>query len=335
MRTKEHIGLFAFAFSIALMNGFSQTCSTTRIADVKSILSASASPTGQNILFYGSKEEADGEVSLGYIFDFVLSGSGRGVFRLKVPAATNPAHPVWKDDGTAAYFDTDKGVYRFDPRNHHAALVWSGVVAGLAIAPMGGLLAFWRVGRGSETLIVFDPARRSEVQTWDVRDRFESDHSGWDLAFSPDGRSLYARTYDESHRTPLKRFDLKTRKIEIEDEDCAALAAGNGSVYYISNLESSKILYKIAGSDDRGSPVLKSLGYDTLFAGGNSRWIVMENLRSLRIGFLDTETDTIKAMEQQNIMTVLPDGRLMVGNGARISIGPASCVSSMDEPRLR
>jgi len=61
-------------------------------------------------------------------------------------------------------------------------LLWKGPSEGLAISPDGLLLAFWRVEKGADTLVLYDLKKKSEARTWRLPDRFESDKSGWDLA---------------------------------------------------------------------------------------------------------------------------------------------------------
>lgn len=321
----RRIGTTIVCFCLAMTGSIvGQQCRTFQAAQLKSIFAMSASPTGRHVLFYASDETAEGELVTGNIFDLKLDGTTSGATQLHAPSATNPPSAVWKRDGSTAYFDTDKGIYQVSLAEGVPKLIWSGHSAGLAIAPNGHLLAFWRVSAGIDTLTLYDLDRQSEVHRWHVSDAFESDKSGWDLAFAPDSRSLYARTYDENNRTPLKRFDLITGKVHIESLDCYAVAEGKGANYYIANSNGARSLHKL-GADNHDVVVAKVFDYDSLEYGGNLRWIVSQDFRSNETALLDTTTDTIERIGEQEAVAVLPDGQLLLAKGSVLSIGSAAC----------
>jgi len=228
---------------------------------------------------------------------------------------------VWQRDGGAAYFETDQGVYRLRSAGGLPDRLWKGASAGMAISPDGLLLAFWRVGQGADTLIVYELNKHSEGRTWKVQDRFDSDKSGWDLAFAPNNHALYARTYDETGSTPLKRFDLTSGNVEVVSPNSYAVADGKGAVYFIAVSGVERSLRKIVDSTNQSILVAKDYSYDSFSLGGNPRWIVSRDFRTSETVILDTETDTIKSIGKRESAAVLSDGRLLVVSGPDIAVG--------------
>ncbi len=211
-----------------------QQCKNVHVANIKNIFAISPSPRADNVLFYGSAEEAGGEMVTGNLFRLQLTRGGSDVVQLKAPDASNPPAPVWKPDGSSAYFETDKGIYQLRSAGGSPELLWKGSSDGLAISPGGLLLAFWRIDKGVDTLVLYDLTKKSEVRSWRVPDRFESDKSGWDVAFAPDGQALYARTYDQTGSTPLKRFDVEGGNVVVVSPNSYAVAEGKDAVYFIA-----------------------------------------------------------------------------------------------------
>lgn len=300
-----------------------QQCRNVHIANVKSIFAIAASPVTSNVLFYGSPEEAEGEIVTGNLFKLRLGGEG-DVVQLQAPGASNPPAPVWQPDGSFAYFETDKGIYQVSSTGGPPEMLWKGPTDGLAISPDGLWLAFWRVEKGTDTLVLYDLKKKSEARTWPVRDLFESDKVGWDVAFAHDSQALYARTYDESNSTPLKRFDISNGQVEVVNSDCYAVAEGKGAVYFIAVSGSKRSLSKVAAGV-RWSLVAKEFNYDSLFGGGNSRWLISQDYRTKEMAVLDTEADSIKPIGRHESAAVLPDGKLLQAKGAVITVGDASC----------
>jgi hypothetical protein len=280
---------------------------------------------GATVLFYGSAEEAEGELVTGTLFRLRLDGAENKIVQMKAPDASNPPAPVWQADGSSAYFETDKGIYRLSSAGGSPELVWKGLAEGITISSDGFLLAFWRVDKTADNLVLYDLRRRSEVRTWRVPDRFESDKSGWDLAFAHDGNALYARTYDEASTSPLKRFDSSSGKVGIVNPNCYAVAEGKKAVYFISVSGTARSLHKIAAEMGRPILVSKNFGYDTLSRGGNPRWLVSQDYRTKQTVVLDTEIDTVKPIGKCESAAVLSDGKVIVVSGPEITVGDASC----------
>lgn len=302
-----------------------QQCKNVHVANVKSIFAIAPSPVGADVLFYGSAEEAEGELLTGNLFRLRLDGTESDVVQLKAPDASNPPAAVWQSDGSSAYFETDQGIYQLSSAGGTSDLLWKGSSEGMAISPDGLLLAFWRVEKDADTLVLYDLKKKSEMRTWRVPDRFESDKSGWDLAFAHDGHALYARTYDETSSTPLKRFDIISGKAAVVSPDCYGVAQGKEALYFIAVSGTGRSLHKIDATTNRSSLVAKDFGYDSLSTGGNPRWLISQDYRTKQIVVLDTETDTIKSIGKHESAAVLSDGKLLVASGSKITVGNPSC----------
>lgn len=310
----------------ALYVGLIMTASLTgqlykriHVAKVNSILAISPSPVEPNVLFYGSGEQAEGEIVTGNLFRLRLDDSESTALRLKAPEASNPSAPVWRPDGTSAFFETDKGIYQLPSTNGMAEPFWSGPSVGLAISQDGSLLAFWRVRKATDTLVLYDLKKRAETRTWYVPDRFESDKANWDLAFANDSHALYARTYDQPSNTPLKRFDIGTGKVEVVSPDCSAVAVGEQTVYFIAVSPKTRDLRKITSRTD-SVLVAKDYGYDSLSSSGKRRWLISQDFRTKEIAIIDSEVDSIQKIGKHDSAAVLSDGRLMLVKGGDIKV---------------
>ena len=326
MTTTRSVNLSVFCLILIVAAGAAgQQCKSVHVANAKSIFAIAPSPVGNNVLFYGSAEEAEGEIVTGNLFRLRLDGTEGNAVQLKAPDASNPPAPVWQPDGNSAYFETDEGIYQLSSAGEASPeLLWKGPSDGLAISPDGILLAFWRVEKGTDILVLYDLKKKSEGRTWRVPDRFESDKSGWDMAFAHDGRALYARTYDQASSTPLKRFDLDSGNVTIVSPNSYAVAEGKDGVYFIAASGEARSLHKIVGGI-RSSLVARDFGYDSLSSSGNQRWLVSQDYRTKEMALLDTETDVIKPIGKHESASVLSDGKLLFVKGAEITVSDSSC----------
>ena len=232
---------------------------------------------------------------------------------------------MWQPDASSAYFETDQGIYQLSLADGEPKPLWKGSSVGLAISRDGLYLAFWRVEKGTDTLVLYDLKKKSETRTWPVPDRFESDKAGWDIAFAHDGHALYARTYDEPSSTPLKRFDISTGKVDVVTSDCYAVAEGKKAAYFIAVSGNARSLHKITSGTR--SILVANYGYDSLSRTGNRRWLVSQDFRTKEIAIFDSEDDSIKLIGKRESAAVLSDGRVFQVKRGDITVGDASCES--------
>jgi len=322
--TTKSVSLAVICVCLMTASVAGQQCRNVHVAHLKSIFAIAPSPVPSNVLFYGSAEEAEGEIVTGNIFKLRLDSGEGDVVQLKAPGASNPPVPVWQPDGSSAYFETDKGIYQVSSAGGPPEMLWKGPSDGLAISPDGLWLAFWRVEKGTDTLVLYDLKKKSEARTWRVPDLFESDKGGWDMAFAHDGRALYARTYDQTSSTPLKRLDIGSGNLTVVSPNSYAVAEGTGAVYFIAVSGTDRSLHKVVDGA-HSSLVAKSFGYDSLVGSGKSRWLVSQDYRTKEMAVLDTQTDAIKPIGKHESATVLSDGKLLLVKGAEITVGDPSC----------
>jgi hypothetical protein len=302
-----------------------QQCKKVHVSKVRSIFAIAPSPAGGDVLFYGSPSEMEGEIVTGNLFRLRLNETESDVVGVKSPGASNPPAPVWKPEGSVAYFETDRGIYQVSSAGTSPELLWKGSSEGMAISPDGFFVAFWRIEKGADTLVLYDLMKKSEARTWRIPDRFESDKTGWDIAFAPDGHGLYARTYDEAGNTPLKRFDITDGKITMVSASCSAVAESKDAVYFIAVSGAANSLRKIAPSTRGSILVAKDFHYDSLSKGGNPRWLTAQDNRTKEIVILDTKADTIRSIGKYDSAAVLPDGKLLLVSGSEIAVVDRSC----------
>ncbi len=329
MATIKSLSLAVLCVCLMEASVAGQQCRNVHVANVKSIFAIAPSPVTSNVLFYGSAEEAEGEIVTGNLFKLRLESGEGDVAQLKAPGASNPPAPVWQPDGSSAYFETDQGIYQVSSAGGPPEMLWKGLSDGLAISPDGLRLAFWRVEKGGDTLVLYDLKKKSAVRTWRVPDLFESDKGGWDVAFARDGGALYARTYDQTSSTPLKRFDVGRDTATLVSPNSYSVAEGTGAVYFIAVSDTERSLYKIVDGA-HSSLVARKFGYDSLVRSGSARWLVSQDYRTKEMAVLDTETDTIKPIGKHNSAAVLSDGKLLLVNGSEITVGGSSCAETVD-----
>jgi len=331
MTTIKSVSLAVLCVCLTAASVAGQQCRNVHVANVKSIFAISPSPVTSNVLFYGSAEEAEGEIVTGNLFKLRLDSGADDVVQLKAPDASNPPAPVWQADGSSAYFETDQGIYQVSSSGGPAEMLWKGPSDGLAISRDGLRLAFWRVERGTDTLVLYDLKKKSEARTWRVPDLFESDKAGWDVAFAHDGRALYARTYDQTSSTPLKRFDVSSGKLTVVSPNSYAVAEGTGAVYFIAVSGTERSLHKIVDGV-HSSLVAKNFGYDSLVRSGIARWLVSQDYRTKEMAVIDTQTDAIKPIGKHESAAVLSHGELLLVKGAEITVGDSSCRGGSPTP---
>lgn len=303
-----------------------QTCVNVRLNTAKSLFALSASPSHTGALVYGSKEKAEGEIVTGSLF-YVRFHDGKGdLAPVPSSAASNPPPPVWSADGSVAYFETNRGIYQFSAAEARAQLLLQEMSVGIALSPDGSRLAYWRIGRGADTLVVYDLKQKKAMRTWQVADRYESDVAGWEIAFVPDGSAVYARTYDKASSTPLKRFDADSGKVELVSQNCLSVVQEGAAIYFVEAAGAKKSLRKITAKTNASELVSGSFDYDSLQGDGGMRWATAQNHRTGRIVALDAKVDTIQEIGKYDSAVVLAEGRQIVVRGNTLVVEDSSCL---------
>lgn len=170
-----------------------------------------------------------------------------------------------------------------------------GKLAGLALSPDGTTLAYWRLGSAAPayTLSVFSIAADRAIRQWTLPTHFAADQYGHELAFSSDGASVLARTYDEQALTPLKQFAIASGSVRTVWPDCSGLAAGLGNTYFAGQDQGTPTLFALREHDPVPRKVTAPFHFDSLLSSGTRRWIVAENNRRSQVAVLDPETRSV------------------------------------------
>ena len=104
------------------------------VPNIKGIFSITVSPVGSEVLFYGSRDELEGEILSGSLFRLNLNSQKFSVVHINATQASNPTTPVWQADGSAAFFQCDDGIYKLYSNNIIPKLIWRGIAEGMAIS---------------------------------------------------------------------------------------------------------------------------------------------------------------------------------------------------------
>jgi hypothetical protein len=300
-------------------------CNKVQIKEVASLFSASASPAQPAVLFYGSKEIAEGELVIGT--PFKLQVSLNEVRPINVPAASNPTPPVWEPGGREAYLETDDGIYRLDIHTGETVLFLKGVSEGLALSPDGRLIAFWRVAKNNRILTVYDVRAKTEVKSWPIPYNFEGEPSGYEVVFSGDGKTIFARTFDRPTQISLKSFSLRSGKVALIDPNCYGAARGSDGIYFISVAKDAnkRSLRKIGSAEANSKEVISEFPYDSLNSSANFRWISAQDFRTHNFGVFDSGNGSLKRIGKFDAGTVLQSGEFIGTRGSMIIESPDSC----------
>src|SRR5882724_11222925 len=247
---------------------------------------------------------------------------------------------VWNPDGTAAYYEYDDGkcppiannscgIFKLDAQTGKVEKVSSDSTQGLAISPDGNLLAFWDYTT-DDGLTVFDLKRNAIVNSWAGEVHAVDDSLLSDIAFAPDGKSVFALTY-AGNETPLKQFDLQTRKVRTVSGNARSLAGVKDSVYFlqftaaIADSTPAISLMKIAPSDSSVEKVLDDFPYDTILVSGNGKWIVARG-GDKGLAIYDTQGRALRtAGPQCQTAAVMPDDRVIYAVRGVLTTDLAAC----------
>jgi len=128
---------------------------------------------------------------------------------------------------------------------------------------------------------------------------YDSDQYGHEIAFSNDGASLFARTYDVEDRTPLKQFVISSGIIRTIWQDCIGLAKGRSSVYFVGNRNGKTALYEIDKSMATPRILPDIFPFDSLLSSGTRRMIISTNSRRNNIAVFDSMSHKLTTIDSR------------------------------------
>jgi hypothetical protein len=248
--------------------------------------------------------------------------------------------PVWNPDGTVAYYTYDNGtcapmgtgscgIFMLEPETGKMEQLLADSTAGLAISRDGSTLAFWD-GTAGDKLTVLDLRTKTIVKGWAGEVHSADDSVLSDIAFAPDGKSVFALTY-AGREIPLKQFNLETGKVRTVSHYAQSLVAAADAVYFLQfqppsvNPEHRRTLMKIVSSDSEPEKVLENFPYHALWTSGSRRWLVTPG-GERGIAIYDTRDQTIRvAGKDCQSAAVMADGELVYAVRGELTLDSAAC----------
>jgi hypothetical protein len=306
---------------------------SNRVPRAKYFFSPSAAPLAKLIAVNLSERIPEGEIVNGFPTLLDLDHDPVTVKRLSTSQSQDTnTQPQWTSDGSRLIFVTNTGIYSTNIETAKSRVLREGAFEGLAISADDSKLAFWNSAPASEhsySLVVIDLNSNKEVRSWNTPNFYSADQYGFEIAFAPDGNSLFARTYDTEGTTPLKQFDLASACVRMVSENCSGLAASKNALYFVDSTGHGSSLWRIGNGTSQPKEVLPSFPYDDLMVSGTRRWLVARELRTARLALVDTTKDQIQTITGAcDSITVLANDEIVyfregiLGTAASVCLPP-------------
>jgi hypothetical protein len=297
------------------------------IPGAKETFAVSPSPWEDRILLYSLKQAVKGEMAAyvpGRLVSLSRSGNSWRIRDIKAVAADMESGSIVWAKGNA-YAASSMGIFRLRP-NGAAERIYPGKPTGLAVSKDGATLAFWQSSSKGDTLIALRVADRRVVRRWKRSYRLPMESSGWDLAFTPDGKSILARTYDEDDDNHLKSFNLRTGSMATLLDGCNSVVQSEDGIFVFGGQSESKGLYQFSGGQ------LQLLTHideeDSLTPTAHSDLVVVANAARKHLMIYDAVKHTSKEVNGCSNATVLKSGQQMFFLRGKIFFDPAECSKS-------
>jgi hypothetical protein len=258
---------------------------------------------------------------------------------------TDPDAPVWSPDGATAYLAFDNGNF-LPPGNEtgHGLFAWerstgkvtqilSDSIGGLTISRDGTLAGFWDYTTGDQ-LTVYNLKTRQVVRAWEGQVHTEDDLIVSNLAFAPDGRSLFASLYAPKE-VPVLQFEIASGKIFRFAKDVQSMVTVGDSLYFLqfepvpfTTPEHAHKLTKWTAGNAEPVTVVEDFPYEQLTGSKDGPWLVGASAGGYGRGnaVYDTKTGHIeKAGKSCDTAIVTSSGRVFYTFGAELVTDAAVC----------
>ena len=258
---------------------------------------------------------------------------------------TDPDAPVWSPDGATAYLVFDNGnflppgnesghgLFALERTTGKVSQILKDSIGGLTISRDGTLVAFWDYSAGDQ-LTVYNLETRRVVRRWEGQIHTADDLVLSDIAFAPDGKSLFARLYVPKE-VPLLQYEIASGKVSPFAKNVQSMAAAGDSLYLLQFVpvpftrpEGSHKLMKWSAGDAEPILVAKDFPYDLLAGSKDGRWIMGGSAGGYNRGSAVFETKSghiEKAGKNCDTAIVTAGGKVYYTFGAELVTDAAVC----------
>lgn len=293
----------------------------------KLLFGLSSAGSGSTIMTFAATE-AEGEDVTGTprIVDL---RSGKSMSFEKLETFPFDANVSWIHDGQEAAFESVDGIYQIsiDNANPIPKRVVIGPTHGLAFSPSESKMAYWKMGKGTTSLVVREVSSGKVLHSWKLPLSYGSEPSGFELAFVGEDR-LYARTFDRPDATPLKEFDLLSGKVKPIISDCLALTGADGALYYLAGEGAKGAIYRF--DQGEATRISAAPSYTGIRATGK-QWLILTGTRMS--GVLDLRTKQVTDQTRCDDVTMIEMNTAIYERGNYLSTDPAICNPHSPKPQ--
>jgi hypothetical protein len=294
------------------------------ISGAKETFAVRPSPWEDRLLLYSLHKEVEGE-SAAYVSGPLVSVSKAGnswlVREMKTIAGDMDSGSIaWTK--SSAYATSTKGIVRL--RSGAAPeRIYSGKAAGLAVSKDGAFLAFWQFSDKTDTLIALRVSDRRVMRRWRRPYHLQTESSGWELAFAPDGKSILARTYDEEDDNHLKSFNLRTGAMTTLLDGCNSIVQSGDGIFVFGGQGERKGLYQLSGGELQFLTHIED--EDSLTPTAQSDMVVVTDAFKKHLLIYDVAKHASKEVDGCSDATVLKSGQQLFFRAGKIFLDPAEC----------
>ena len=254
--------------------------------------------------------------------------------------------PVWSGNRHLYYEVDDEncnmssrgrcGIYDLDPLTGQSSELLDHSTGGLAVSSDGKFLAFWDYSTGDK-LTVFDISQKKTVREWERQTHTADDLVVRDMAFSTDGKSLLARTYEQG-KYPLKEFDLQAGRVRTLSPNASGPVSAPDGTYFVEsqiysdNGNVTQIWKRVAKTGAEAEQIIGDFPYNSILSsGGRQRWASAFSDKGVFL--FDTKTSFAEPLGSQcSLATVIGDGRAIYVTNTTISLDPQICGTPTSPP---
>ena len=294
------------------------------ISGAKETFAVRPSPWEDRLLLYSLHKEVEGK-SAAYVSGGLVSVSKTGnswlVQEMKTIAGDMDGGSIAWNKGTA-YATSTKGIFRL--RSGAAPQqIYPGKAAGLAVSKDGAFLAFWQFSTKTDTLIALRISDHRVMRRWRLPYHLQTESSGWELAFAPDGKSILARTYDEEDDNHLKSFNLRTGAMTTLLDGCNSIVQSGDDIFVFGGQGERKGLYQLSGGEFQ--LLLHIEDEDSLTPTAQSGMVVVTDAFKKHLLIYDLAKQSSKEVDGCSDATILKSGQQLFFRAGKIFLDSAEC----------